>query len=63
MPYFVDAGRDVMIENFTDQPSRYEPIKAYDYLKWRLAQSYDDDTYIEDVEIKKEGQQYISETT
>ena len=59
MPYFVDAGRDVMIENFTDQPSRYEPIKAYDYLKWRLAQSYDDDTYIEDVNIKKEGQQYI----
>ena len=62
MPYFVDAGRDVMIENFTDQPSRYEPIKAYDYLKWRLAQSYDDDTYIEDVKIKKEGQQYISVT-
>ena len=59
MPYFVDAGRDVMIENFTDQPSRYEPIKAYDYLKWRLAQSYDDDTYIEDDKIKKEGQQYI----
>jgi isopenicillin N synthase-like dioxygenase len=59
MPYFVDAGRDVMIENFTDQPSKYEPIKAYDYLKWRLAQSYDDDTYIEDVNIKKEGQQYI----
>jgi hypothetical protein len=27
-----------------------------------LAQSYDDDTYIEDVKIKKEGQQYISET-
>ena len=63
MPYFVDAGRDVMIENFTDQPSKYEPIKAYDYLKWRLAQSYDDDTYIEDVKIKKEGQQYINEAT
>ena len=59
MPYFVDAGRDVMIENFTDQPSKYEPIKAYDYLKWRLAQSYNDDTYIENEEIKKEGQHYI----
>jgi len=26
-----------------------------------LAQSYDDDTYIEDEEIKKEGSQYLPE--
>ena len=60
MPYFVDPGRDVMIENFTNQPDKFEPISAYEYLKWRLAQSYNDDTYIENEEIKKEGQHYIS---
>ena len=60
MPYFVDPGRDVIIENFTNQPDNFEPISAYEYLKWRLAQSYNDDTYIENAEIKKEGQHYIS---
>jgi len=60
MPYFVDPGRDVIIENFTNQPDKFEPISAYEYLKWRLAQSYNDDTYIENEEIKKEGQYYIS---
>ena len=59
MPYFVDPGRDVMIENFTNQPDKFEPVSAYEYLKWRLAQSYNDDTYIENAEIKKEGQQYV----
>ena len=53
MPYFVDAGRDVMIENFTNQPDKFEPISAYEYLKWRLAQSYNDDTYIENKDIKE----------
>jgi isopenicillin N synthase-like dioxygenase len=53
MPYFVDAGRDVMIENFTNQPDKFEPISAYEYLKWRLAQSYDDDAYIENENIKE----------
>jgi isopenicillin N synthase-like dioxygenase len=53
MPYFVDAGRDVMIENFTNQPDKFEPISAYEYLKWRLAQSYVDDAYIENENIKE----------
>ena len=60
MPYFVDPGRDVMIENFTNQPDKFEPISAYEYLKWRLAQSYNDDTYIENQEISKEGEQYLN---
>ena len=60
MPYFVDPGRDVMIENLTKQPSKYPPISAYEYLKWRLAQSYVDDTYKENKEISEQGQQYIS---
>ena len=59
MPYFVDPGRDVMIENLTKQPSKYPPISAYEYLKWRLAQSYVDDTYKENEEISEQGQQYI----
>ena len=46
-------GRDVMIENFTNQPDKFEPISAYEYLKWRLAQSYDDDAYIENENIKE----------
>ena len=28
MPYFVDPGRDVMIENSTDRPPFYQPISA-----------------------------------
>jgi len=59
MPYFVDPGRDVMIKNLTKQPSKYPPISAYEYLKWRLAQSYVDDTYKENEEISEQGQQYI----
>ena len=42
MPYFVDPGRDVIIDNLTDQTDKYPPISANDYLKWRLAQSYTD---------------------
>jgi len=61
MPYFVDPGRDVIIKNLTNQPDKYPPISAYEYLKWRLAQSYIDDTYIENQEVGKEGEQYLPE--
>jgi len=61
MPYFVDPGRDVMIENLMGTPAKYPPISAYEYLKWRLAQSYVDSEYIEDEEIKKNGKQYLPE--
>ena len=61
MPYFVDPGRDVMIKNITDQPDKYEPISAYEYLKWRLAQSHDDTDYVPDDAIAQEGKQYLPE--
>ena len=61
MPYFVDPGRDVMIENITKDPAKYPPISAYEYLKWRLAQSYVDDDYVENEEVKKDGKQYLPE--
>jgi len=61
MPYFVDPGRDVMIKNLTNQPDKYPPISAYEYLKWRLAQSYVDDNYTENEEVGKEGEQYLPE--
>ena len=59
MPYFVDPGRDVMIENSTDRPPLYQPISAYDYLKWRLAQSYLDDKYQVNEKVGIEGKKYI----
>ena len=61
MPYFVDPGRDVMIENLMSTPAKYPPISAYEYLKWRLSQSYVDNEYIEDEEVKKDGKQYLPE--
>jgi isopenicillin N synthase-like dioxygenase len=61
MPYFVDPGRDVMIENLMSTPAKYPPISAYEYLKWRLAQSYVDDDYVENEEVKKDGKQYLPE--
>ena len=61
MPYFVDPGRDVSIKNLTSQPDKYPPISAYEYLKWRLAQSYVDDDYVENEEVKKDGKQYLPE--
>ena len=61
MPYFVDPGRDVIIKNLTSQPDKYPPITAYEYLKWRLAQSYVDDNYTENEEVGKEGEQYLPE--
>ena len=54
MPYFVDPGRDVMIENLTNKPDKYPPISAYEYLKWRLAQSYDDDDYVENEQVMED---------
>jgi isopenicillin N synthase-like dioxygenase len=62
MPYFVDPGRDVMIKNLmVNEPNKYPPISAYEYLKWRLAQSYIDDDYVENEEVKKDGKQYLPE--
>jgi isopenicillin N synthase-like dioxygenase len=61
MPYFVDPGRDVMIKNLTSEPDKHPPISAYEYLKWRLAQSYVDNEYIENEEVKKDGKQYLPE--
>jgi len=61
MPYFVDPGRDVIIKNLTNLPDKYPPISAYEYLKWRLAKSYDDLNYTENQEIGKEGEQYLPE--
>ena len=62
MPYFVDPGRDVMIENFTDEPDKHPPISAYEYLKWRLSQSYDDDSYVENEQVREDGKQYLPKT-
>ena len=61
MPYFVDPGRDVMIENITKDPAKYPPISAYEYLKWRLAQSYVDDNYTENEEVTKYGGLHLPE--
>jgi len=61
MPYFVDPGRDVMIKNLTSEPDKYPPISAYEYLKWRLAQSYIDDNYEENKEVGKDGTQHLPE--
>jgi isopenicillin N synthase-like dioxygenase len=60
MPHFVGARRDVVVENLIpQQKAKYPPIKAYDYLQWRLAQSYQDDKYVENTTITKEGQQHL----
>jgi isopenicillin N synthase-like dioxygenase len=61
MPYFVDPGREVMIENITKEPAKYPPISAYEYLKWRLAQSYIDDNYTENEEVSKYGGLHLPE--
>ena len=61
MPYFVDPGRDVMIENITKNPAKYPPISAYEYLKWRLAQSYVDENYIENEQVGKDGGLHLPE--
>ena len=61
MPYFVDPGRDVIIKNLTNQPDKYPPISAYEYLKWRLAQSYIDNEYIDNKEVGEDGKQYLPE--
>ena len=58
MPYFVDPGRDVVIDNFSNRSSLYEPISANEYLKWRLSQSIDDDFQVNE-QMGKEGKQYL----
>jgi len=59
MPYFVDPGRDVLIDNFSNKPSLYEPISAYDYLKWRLAQSFKDHDFQVNKEIGNNVKKYL----
>ena len=61
MPYFVDPGRDVIIKNLTSYPDKYPPISAYEYLKWRLAQSYVDNEYIDNEEVGEDGKQHLPE--
>ena len=61
MPYFVDPGRDVIIKNLTSQPDKYPPISAYEYLKWRLAQSYVDNEYIDNEEVGDDGKKHLPE--
>ena len=61
MPYFVDPGRDVIIENLTKDPAKYPPISAYEYLKWRLAQSYVDDSYTANEQVGKDGNLHLPE--
>ena len=58
MPYFVDAGRRTTVENITNEPAKYDPINAYEYLKWRLSLSHDTD-YIPSAEIAMQGEQHI----
>ena len=50
-----------MIKNLTNEPDKYPPISAYEYLKWRLAQSYIDDNYKENKEVGKDGAQHLPE--
>ena len=61
MPYFVDPGRDVIIKNLTSRPDKYPPISAYEYLKWRLAQSYVDNDYIDNKEVGEDGKRHLPE--
>jgi hypothetical protein len=55
----VDPGRDVLISNLTNQPDKYSPISSEEYLKWRLAQSSADQSYVKNKEIEAEGVQYL----
>ena len=58
MPYFVDAGRRTIVKNITNEPAKYDPINAYEYLKWRLSLSHDTD-YIPSAEIAELGEKHI----
>ena len=40
MPYFVAPNKDTIVKNLTKEPDKYEPISSYEYLLWRLQQSY-----------------------
>ena len=40
MPYFVGPNKDTIVKNLTDEPDKYDPISSYEYLLWRLGQSY-----------------------
>ena len=40
MPYFVGPNKDTIVKNLIDEPDKYDPISSYEYLLWRLGQSY-----------------------
>ena len=40
MPHFVDPTPGTIVQNLTNNPSKYDPIESKEYLMWRLAQSY-----------------------
>jgi len=40
MPYFVGPNKDTIVKSLTDEPDKYDPISSYEYLLWRLGQSY-----------------------
>ena len=33
-------NKDTIVKNLTNEPDKYPPISSYEYLLWRLAQSY-----------------------
>ena len=37
---FVGPNKDTIVKNLTKEPDKYEPISSYEYLLWRLQQSY-----------------------
>ena len=51
IPYIVDPGRDVTTDYLTDQTDKYPPISANEDLKWRISQSYTDNSYIENEDV------------
>ena len=49
----------MIISNLTNEADKYPPINAYEYLKWRLAQSYTDESYVQNEEVNNEGVQHL----
>ena len=59
MSYYVDPVRDVIISNLKNEADKYLPINAFEYLKWRLVQSYTDESYVQNEEVNIEGVQHL----
>jgi len=59
MSYYVDPVRDVIISNLKNEADKYPPINAFEYLKWRLVQSYTDESYVQNEEVNIEGVQHL----